>query len=306
MSAIKFCDLQKIYKEGFWGKSRVGLEGISFSVPQGMIFGFLGANGAGKTTAIKIALGLQSATSGSVEIFGKADHGVETKARLGYLPERPYLHQNLTAEEFLNFHRSLYGNTGRGRALKTNVELLKMVGLAEARYVYLRNFSKGMLQRVGLAQSLINDPELVILDEPMSGLDPVGRREVRNLLLELNRSGKTIFFSSHILSDIESLCEQIAFLEKGKLQYCGAIDRLISMGKNEFEVLFRGGKAPTDSGLIIGLIDVGEMKKATVVGEASARKVAEALWASGAEIRSIVPVHRNLEDVLFGEGGLKS
>ena len=219
------------------------------------------------------------------------------------MPERPYLHQNLTANEFLNFHRSLYGKSAKGT--RRNEELLKMVGLGEAQHVLLRNFSKGMLQRAGLAQALINDPELVILDEPMSGLDPVGRREVRNLLLDLNRAGKTIFFSSHIISDIETLCQEIAFLEKGSLRYCGAIDKLLSLGQNDFEVLYRGGNPPADLAQLGSILPLGEMKKITVKGEAGARRAAEALWASGAEVRSIVPVHRNLEDVLFGEGGLK-
>lgn len=137
MDAIRFNNLRKVYREGFWGKKRVGLEGISFSVPQGIIFGFLGANGAGKTTAIKIALGLQSADSGSVEILGSPEQSVEIKARIGYLPERPYLHQNLTANEFLNFHRSLYGNTSGDRVARSNEDLLRLVGLTEARNVYL-------------------------------------------------------------------------------------------------------------------------------------------------------------------------
>jgi ABC-2 type transport system ATP-binding protein len=180
MDAIRFRDLRKVYKEGFWGRSRVGLAGITFSVLKGGIFGFLGANGAGKTTAIKIALGLQRGDSGSVEILGEKAGSVATKARLGYLPERPYFHQNLTANEFLSFHRQLHGKAASGRSRLANHDLLKMVGLSDAGSVLLRNFSKGMLQRVGLAQALVNDPELVILDEPMSGLDPVGRREVRN------------------------------------------------------------------------------------------------------------------------------
>jgi ABC-2 type transport system ATP-binding protein len=296
MDAIKFQELHKKYREGFWGKIRVGLEGVSFSVPQGGIFGFLGANGAGKTTAIKIALGLQRADSGGVEILGAKKLDSATKARLGYLPERPYLHQNLSAAEFLNFHRSLYGSSlKRGHS---NEELLEMVGLSEAQNVLLRNFSKGMLQRIGIAQSLLNNPELVILDEPMSGLDPVGRREVRNLLFDLNRRGKTIFFSSHILSDIESICQRIAFLEKGKLKYFGGISELLSKSSREAEVLFRGVKEP-----LAGFgqaVEMGEWKK-IIIPESSARAAVEAIWQAGGEIKSFTPVHASLEEALFGD-----
>lgn len=294
-SAIELIELKKTYREGVWGKTRVGLTGVSFQVEQGEIFGFLGANGAGKTTAIKIALGLQKADAGAVKIFGDDSLSGDTKSRLGYLPERPYLHQNLTAQEFLNFHRSLHQ---KGRKGPSNKELLKQVGLVEAENVFLRNFSKGMLQRVGIAQALINDPELVIFDEPMSGLDPVGRREVRNLLVDLNRQGKTIFFSSHILIDIESVCNRIAFLEKGSLKYFGTIENLLQGKDREFEIVFRLAQDLTlPSG--VSVIPMADWKK-VLVSEKASKAIVEQIWTKGGEVKSFHPITKSLEDALFG------
>lgn len=303
-TAIQFSGLEKSYKEGFWRRSKPILKGVSFEVPAGQIFGFLGANGAGKTTSIKIALGLQSPDAGSVRIFGRDAGESASRDRIGFLPERPYYHLNLTANEFLGFHRRLHGLGGPGRAGRSNGELLRLVGLEGVEERLLRNFSKGMLQRVGLAQALIHDPDLLILDEPMSGLDPVGRREVRNLLVELNRAGKTVFFSSHILSDIESICQRIAFLEKGELRYCGRIEDLENQGALEIEIFFRlPGETPAEL-RSLGRLDVaGKLLRLSVAGEADARRAVERLWALGAEVTSFSPVHRSLEDILFGGRG---
>ncbi|HEY8279158.1 MAG TPA: ABC transporter ATP-binding protein [Bdellovibrionota bacterium] len=289
-TAIRFSGLGKVYKEGLWRGSKPALKDVSFDVMQGQIFGFLGANGAGKTTSIKIALGLQSATKGKVEIFGIDSSDARSRARVGFLPERPYYHLNLNAQEFLNFHRSIRSAHDFGKKLPGNQDLLKLVGIPDVGSRLLRNFSKGMLQRVGLAQALISDPDLVILDEPMSGLDPVGRREVRNLLVDLNRAGKTIFFSSHILSDIESICQRIAFLEKGELKYCGKIDDLLESHSREYEILYREG---------------GKMLRMNVSGKNEAKAAVEKLWSRGAEVESFGPVHHSLEDVLFGEKGAR-
>ncbi|MGZ3650877.1 MAG: ABC transporter ATP-binding protein [Bdellovibrionota bacterium] len=304
--AIQVLALEKIYKEGFWRSNKPSLKNVSFDVPAGQIFGFLGANGAGKTTTIKIALGLQSATSGEVRIFGKSSESSDARTRIGFLPERPYFHLNLDANEFLNFHRRLYGDPQPGKSRPTNEQLLKEVGLADVGGRLLRNFSKGMLQRVGLAQALINDPDLVILDEPMSGLDPVGRREVRNLMVELNRKGKTVFFSSHILSDIESICQQIAFLEKGELKYCGKIEDLVEQGSREFEILFRLEEVTSRKAELaqLGAVqDLGKLMRLSVQGEKEARRATEKLWSMGAQVQSFSPVQRSLEDILFGEKG---
>jgi ABC-2 type transport system ATP-binding protein len=302
--AIQVRALEKVYKEGFWRSNKPSLKNVTFDVPVGQIFGFLGANGAGKTTTIKIALGLQSATSGEVRIFGKSSESAEARTRIGFLPERPYFHLNLNADEFLNFHRRLYGDPQPGKIRPSNELLLKEVGLADVGGRLLRNFSKGMLQRVGLAQALINDPDLVILDEPMSGLDPVGRREVRNLMVELNRKGKTVFFSSHILSDIESICQQIAFLEKGELKYCGKIEDLVEQGSREYEILFRLEGAKKTELAQLGIVqDLGKLMRLSVQGENEARRATEKLWSMGAQVQSFSPVHRSLEDILFGEKG---
>jgi ABC-2 type transport system ATP-binding protein len=300
-NALQIKSLEKIYREGFWGERKTALKSVTFNVPAGQIFGFLGANGAGKTTLIKIALGLQSATNGEVNIFGESCKNARARTRIGFLPERPYLHLNLTGHEFLNFHRRLYGAPLPGKRRASNEELLAEVGLAGVGNRFLRNFSKGMLQRIGLAQSLINDPDLLIFDEPMSGLDPVGRREVRNLMVELNRRGKTVFFSSHILSDIESVCQQIAFLEKGELKYCGKIEDLVGRSEREFEIVFSLDKAAENSELMgMGkLIPLGKALRLSVQGEKDARAATELLWRLGAAVNSFGPAHRSLEDVLF-------
>lgn len=305
--AIRFSGLEKEYKEGFWRRPKLVVKNVSFDVPAGHIFGFLGANGAGKTTSIKVALGLQAATRGKVEIFGVDSALAQARERIGFLPERPYFHLNLNAQEFLDFHRRLYGAAAPGKARPSNQELLALVGLPEVGGKLLRNFSKGMLQRVGLAQALINDPDLVILDEPMSGLDPVGRREVRNLMVELNRRGKTIFFSSHILADIESICTRIAFLEKGELRYCGGIEELFARDTLEYEIIFRleaAGEKTAELQKLGRLHDHGKELRLSVAGEAEAKKGAERLWALGAAITSFGPAHRGLEEILFGKGGI--
>lgn len=298
--AIEFQSLTKIYKEGLSLRFKPSVEDVSFSVPKGMIFGFLGANGAGKTTSIKIALGLQKSTSGSVKIFGISSEDVSVRSRIGYLPERPYFQLNLKAEEFLNYHRSLFGKYYCKNEKLTNSYLLELVGLSDAKNKYLRSFSKGMLQRVGIAQSLINDPDLLIFDEPMSGLDPVGRRDVRNLMIELRKMGKTVFFSTHILSDIESVCEQIAFLEKGKLKFLGKVDSLLHGNQTKYELIAKFSHPPSkDWGE--SFEPVGDYFRTIVDGQEAAKKIAIKCWEVGAEIKSLSRVQKSLEEVLFGD-----
>lgn len=218
--------LTKIFKVGFWGRRVTVLEGLNLDVRRGEVFGFLGPNGAGKTTTIKILMGLIYPTGGQATLFGRPIGDREAKARLGFLPESPYFYDYLTAAEFLQFYGHLFSL--RGALLEQRVtELLDLVGMSHARNLQLRKFSKGMLQRVGIAQALINDPELVVLDEPMSGLDPVGRKEIRDLILRLKESGKTIFFSSHILHDAELLCDRVAIILKGRMVACGLVSDLV-------------------------------------------------------------------------------
>jgi len=299
-SALEFLSISKTYRQGLWGRKALALEGVSFAVPAGGIFGFLGANGAGKTTAIKILLGLQSANSGEARLLGALPHEPEARARVGYLPERPYFHLNLTGNEFLNFHRSLYGRPFRGHRGLSNEKLFERVGLSGVGERLLRGFSKGMLQRIGVAQALINEPDLLIFDEPMSGLDPIGRREVRNLIVDISRQGKTVFFSSHILSDIESICDRIAFLDKGYLKFCGSLSEALASGRRETEILFRSSARP-NLPPNLDLETYGDGYRLLVPEEALAQGILVQLVSGGARIVSYQQVHKSLEDILFGE-----
>ncbi|MCH8518683.1 ABC transporter ATP-binding protein [Candidatus Gracilibacteria bacterium] len=210
---MKILEVQKIDKT--LAKKQV-LFGVDFSVKKGEIYGFLGPNGAGKTTTMKCILGLIKPESGSIKVLGQDGLTIEAKKRIGFMPENTYLYKYLTGREFLRFNGSFFGL--KGEELETRIdELLHEVGLFEAGNTYLKNYSKGMLQRVGLAQSIINKPELLFLDEPMSGLDPIGRKMVKDLLVKLRDSGTTIFFNTHILADVESICDRISIINKGYL-----------------------------------------------------------------------------------------
>ena len=221
--------LSKIFRVGFWGKRVTAVDSLSLEVRRGEVFGFLGPNGAGKTTTLKILMGLIYPTSGHARLFGRDLGDPQTKARLGFLPESPYFYDYLTSREFLCFYGHLFGLWGAVLGKRVD-ELLELVGMTHAKDLQLSKFSKGMLQRVGIAQALINDPELVVLDEPMSGLDPIGRKEVRDLILRLKESGKTVLFSSHILHDAEVLCDRVAIILKGRLVACGRVTELLDQG----------------------------------------------------------------------------
>ncbi len=210
-------ELTKDYAVGFWRKRPYrALDRLTLEVEAGEVFGFLGPNGAGKTTTLKLLMQLVFPTSGHAEILGRPLGDLAVKRRIGYLPENPYFYDHLTAEELLTYFAALFGYRGADRRARAS-RLLDEVGIGAERRLQLRKFSKGMLQRVGIAQALINDPELVILDEPMSGLDPLGRREVRAMILGLRDRGCTVFFSSHVLSDAEALCHRVAILANGRL-----------------------------------------------------------------------------------------
>lgn len=224
---VKINQLHKVFHVGFWGRRVTAVDGLLFEVQRGEVFGFLGPNGAGKTTTIKMLMGLIYPTGGTATLFGRPVGDQVAKAKVGFLPESPYFYDYLTGREFLRFYGHLFGLLGSALDKRID-ELLELVGMTHARDLQLRKFSKGMLQRVGIAQALINDPELVILDEPMSGLDPIGRKEVRDLILRLKESGKTVMFSSHILHDAELLCDRVAMIMKGKLVACGHVSELIA------------------------------------------------------------------------------
>lgn len=223
---IQTRDLAKTFALGFRRKKVKALRGVTFSVREREIFGFLGPNGAGKTTAIKIIVGLLRPSGGSCSLMGKPAGEIAARHHIGYLPESPYFYDHLLPDEFMDLCGRLRGLESKTRRRRGD-ELLELVGLSAARDRPLRKFSKGMLQRIGLAQSLIGDPELLILDEPMTGLDPVGRKEVRDLILDLRRKGKTIFFSSHILSDVETLCDRVAIVNEGLLVDKGSLKELL-------------------------------------------------------------------------------
>src|SRR5580692_5958913 len=237
-AAIQIDNLTKDYPFGFLHlKTKRSLEGLTMTVEDGEVFGFLGPNGAGKSTTIKLLVGLIFPTAGGARILGKPITDIEMHRDIGYLPEQPYFYDYLTAAELLDYFARFHDLTAADRRERVS-RLLKKVGLETAGKIQLRKYSKGMLQRVGLAQAILHDPKVVILDEPMSGLDPVGRREVRDIILELKRDGKTVMFSTHILSDAEVLCDRVGVIVGGKLRGTGAPGQLVEMKTQGMEVLF--------------------------------------------------------------------
>jgi len=303
MPAIEIDNLTKDYEVGFWRKRKVrALDGLSLTVEPGQVFGFLGANGAGKTTTIKLLMRLIYPTAGSARILGHDIGSVSMHARIGYLPENPYLYDYLTAREFMDYCGELFGLDTATRKQRTE-ELLTRVGLETKSWNrQLRKFSKGMLQRVGLAQALVNDPEIVFLDEPMSGLDPVGRREVRDLIGALRTQGKTVFMCSHILSDIEVLCDGVAILKGGRLAHAGSIDELRSREANLIEIVVTGAdadavKANLSSDILI-TADAGGLR-IQVEDEKQVDAVIVALRKANGKLVSVQPVRQSLEDLFL-------
>jgi len=299
MLAVETSELTKDYSIGFFRKRpRRALDGLSLQVAPGEVFGLLGPNGAGKSTTLKILLRLIFPTSGTARILGRELNDVSMHARIGYLPENPYFYDHLTAREFLNYTGELFGLGAAVRRQRVDW-LLDHLGLASSRDVALRKFSKGMVQRVGLAQALINEPELIFLDEPMSGLDPLGRREVRDLILELKGQGKTVFFSTHILSDAEMLCDRVAILNCGRLQGCGDLREILRLGVSATEVLLENPSAPALKELgafCRSVIWTGERARLEIGEESDVPRVLSAALRLGVRIVSLNPVKMSLED----------
>jgi len=296
--------LSKIFRVGFWGKRVTAVESLNLEVRHGEVFGFLGPNGAGKTTTLKMLMGLIHPTSGHAQLFGRELGDPQTKARLGFLPESPYFYDYLSSREFLGFYGHLFGLWGKVLDKRVD-ELLELVGMTHAKDLQLRKFSKGMLQRVGVAQALINDPELVVLDEPMSGLDPIGRKEVRDLILRLKEAGKTVLFSSHILHDAEVLCDRVAMILKGCLVACGKVTDLLDQGANHQVELMVDHLTPegldhlrplTDKVVIQGDRMLVVLKSQQEVGGAL-----EIIRASKANVVSLNPQKGSLEDLFIRE-----
>ena len=307
MDTIRVEGLTKQFPSGWPGRPPTTvLDGLSLSVRQGEIYGFLGPNGSGKTTTIKVLIGLIRATSGTAELFGKPVGDVPTRRRIGFLPEAPYFYDYLTAEEFLTFYGHLAG-LDRADLAKRVPQLLEVVGLVEARTRQLRKFSKGMLQRVGLAQALIHDPELVILDEPMSGLDPIGRKQVRDLILGLRDQGKTVFFSTHIIPDVEMICDRVGVIVKGKLLATGRVDELVSQGHTQsVEVVCQGIAAeqiPAIQAMASRVVQRGSQSLVVLPGPASLENALAEIRRQGGTLISVTPNKGSLEELFFQSQG---
>jgi ABC-2 type transport system ATP-binding protein len=244
MHAIEILGLEKTYSVGFWRqRPKRALKPLHLTVDQGEIFGFLGPNGAGKTTTLKMLMGLVFPSGGSARILGMDINDPQVKAQIGFLPEQPYFYDYLTASELLEYYGRLSGVSVRDCRSKVQ-DVLKRVGLPDVAGLQLRKFSKGMLQRVGIAQAILHDPKVVFLDEPMSGLDPMGRREVRDLIEQLKKQGKTVFFSTHILSDAEALCDRVAIIHLGELRGVGVVADLTSSMHGQVELIWQGTIMP--------------------------------------------------------------
>src|SRR5689334_1776525 len=244
MRAIEILGLEKTYSVGFWRKRpKRALHPLHLNVEEGEIFGFLGPNGAGKTTTLKMLMGLVFPSGGSARILGMDVNDPRMKAQIGFLPEQPYFYDYLTARELLEYYGQLSGVAAKDRSKKVEAVLAR-VGLPDVGGVQLRKFSKGMLQRVGIAQAILHDPKLLFFDEPMSGLDPMGRREVRDLMEQLKQEGKTVFFSTHILSDAEALCDRVAIIHLGELRGVGRVADLTASVHGKIELVWHGDKIP--------------------------------------------------------------
>lgn len=306
MWAVETTELTKEYRLGFGPSKRMtALDRLSLSVGQGEVFGLLGPNGAGKTTLLKLLLCLIFPTAGSASLFGLPPDDVRARARTGYLPENPYFYDHLTALEFLTYAGWLCGLDAAGRRKRAG-ELLERVGLTESASLPLGRFSKGMVQRVGMAQALVNDPDVIFLDEPMSGLDPLGRRLVRDLILDLRRQGKTIVFSTHILPDAETLCDRVAILNRGRLQSVGGLQQILDSSLDSVELLLSDPSPQTLDALApftIARVRTGDRVRLELARHADVNAVLATALRAGARIVSLNPVKVSLEDYFLARVG---
>jgi ABC-2 type transport system ATP-binding protein len=302
--ALETSGLSKSYPTGMLHRGRrSALEELTLSVPRGEVFGYLGPNGSGKTTTLKLLLGLLRADRGSARVLGLPHTDRAWRYRAGYLPENPYLYDYLTPQEYLDYAGRLFGMPASERR-ERSARLLHRVGLAESARVPMRRFSKGMLQRAGLAQALLNDPELVFLDEPMSGLDPFGRHMVKEVILDLRSQGRTVFFSTHILSDAESLCDRVGLLRAGRLVTVGRLDQILRIDVSHLELLVSGVDAVLLERLrgLKGKRALGE-RWTLEVEEKSLGPVVSVVQEAGGRILSVQPVRESLEEYFIREMG---
>jgi ABC-2 type transport system ATP-binding protein len=301
MFAIEINDLSKDYAVGFWKKQlRPALKPLNLAVQAGEAFGFLGPNGAGKTTTLKLLMGIIFPTAGSAKIFGKPYLDPEVRRKVGFLPEQPYFYDYLSAPELLDYYAGLSGMPPDEKRKRIG-PVLERVGLGDVGNKQLRKFSKGMLQRVGIAQAIIHGPEIIFLDEPMSGLDPLGRHEVRELIQGLKDEGKTIFFSTHILSDAEALCDRVAVIHKGELRGIGVVNDLRSTIAGKSEVIWEGAHALA---AVRDLLSESHVTGETVRGIAQSGdldRLLERLRQQRARLVSVTPLHGTLEDYFLAK-----
>ncbi len=298
-TVLRIENLHKSFKTGFIPKKKKILKGLSLEIQGGEIFGYLGPNGAGKTTTIKCVLGLIFPDDGKIEIFGHSNLSLKAKEKIGFLPENPYFYDYLTATEFLRFYSdiTLVKKEDKQGQIKG---LLDMVGLKQTANLQLRKFSRGMLQRIGLAQSLINNPSLVLLDEPLGGLDPLGRKEMRDVIVKLKEEGKTVFLSSHILQDIEMICDRVAILVEGQIINQGRLQDLISE-KVFFTEVTLSGVAMKDLGGLGELYSVlGERILLKVFDEEKIEEVFLRVKEKKGKVHSLIPRTETLEDLFVG------
>ena len=294
-------DVTKDVRPGFGLRRKRVLHGISFRVREGEIFGFVGPNGAGKTTTLKILMGLAHASSGRATVLGCDVSETDFRRHVGFLPENPYFYDYLTGRETLDFYARLCGVPEPRRSERV-AELLERVGLAHAAEARLRTYSKGMQQRVGVAQALVHDPDVVFLDEPMSGLDPFGRKDIRDLVLRLREQGKTVFMNTHILHDVEQVCDRVAIIVKGEIRYEGAVEDFLDSGEQQSDLLLAG--LPAELGpkleeeLGARLRPVGENIEARVPGKNVDAALAEVL-AAGGRVLSVTPHRASLETIFM-------
>jgi len=301
--AIETENLGKEYPHGFLHlKRKTSLDGLTMQVQEGEVFGLLGPNGAGKSTTIKLLMGIIFPTAGSARMLGKPVSDVTMHTQIGYLPEQPYFYDYLTAAEVLDYFARFHGYSAAERSERVQ-KMLKKVGLETAGKIQLRKYSKGMLQRVGLAQAILHEPKLVILDEPMSGLDPVGRREVRDIILELKNAGKTILFSTHILPDAEVLCDRVGVIAGGKLRGVGAPDSIVGVKTVGMEILFElpGVNAAADK--IRAKATRSGSGYRLSVPESELYAVLEELRGAAAQLLSVTQIKPTLEDFFMELAG---
>ena len=302
-AVIRVERLKKEFRQGFFMRRVLAVRDISFQVDRGDIFGFLGPNGSGKTTTIKVLTGLISPTNGRAELFGEPVPSRRALARIGFLPENPYVYPYLTPAEFVVLCGRLSGLSARAAHDRTR-QVLDQVGVAYAADRPVRRLSKGMLQRTGLAAALVADPELLILDEPMSGLDPIGRKEVRDLIVEERKRGRTIFFSTHILNDVESLCDRVAILRKGEVVVSGRISELLRRDARRTEITLAGDSqvlAAELAGEQLACREVAGMLVVLVEGTDTLTSVLRRALDAGLSVEQVVPRHETLEDLFMRE-----